>query len=99
MCIYCLQAGTEDGCVVLFTVTQAGLQYDRPLDKTDGNKHVLIIDLDVLKYCFLYPLSRQITVIKFRHFVLVLQIHVAISPEGYPIKYITGGHSPKMSEK
>lgn len=30
-----LQAGTEDGCVVLFSMTSDGIVYDRQLDKQE----------------------------------------------------------------
>jgi hypothetical protein len=33
--VFLLQAGTEDGCVVLFSMTSDGIVYDRQLDKQE----------------------------------------------------------------
>ena len=36
MCELCLQAGTEEGCVVIFDVSNGGLEFQRSLNRQEG---------------------------------------------------------------
>ena len=36
LALYHLQAGTEDGCVTLFHVTDEGVEYNKSLNKQEG---------------------------------------------------------------